>query len=80
MKSRTSGVALPFETNAGEARRARLAEDRDGPLGGDQRLVVGGDHHARALRGRSDEAPVRSAAAAPPPWVAQGLRVSQFWQ
>ena len=48
--SSTRGVPLPLETKpVTRPCCARLLEDRDRPLGGDQRLVVGGDDDARAL-------------------------------
>ena len=42
------GVAVGDETG-GKPRRARVAEDRHGPFGGDKRLVIGADHRRGAL-------------------------------
>ena len=49
-----------------------FAEDRDGPFGGDERLVVGGHHGRRAaLSGEPGEGFRREVA-----WLADGLRVA----
>ena len=66
-----------------QARRARLLEDGDGPLGRDERLVVGADDDPRALVERAARTSAFGVAACGGA-TASGSRsacdVTQFWQ